>query len=339
MPNTRPLPATMRYVAAREPGPPDVLALAEGPLPQPKAGEVLVEVSHAGVNRPDCLQRAGAYPPPADASPIIGLEVAGTVVACGEGVTSWRVGDVVCALTPGGGYAEYCTTPAAFCLPIPKGLTLLEAASLPENFYTVWNNLFDRGRLKCGEKVLIHGGSSGIGLTAIQLAKQIDATVFTTVGSDDKAAYCRSLGADHAINYRTHDFVAEIARITGKRGVDVVLDMVGGDYIEKNLKCLALEGRLVIIAFLRGGRVEVDWRPIMMKRLTVTGSTLRASPTERKAEIANSLREKVWPLLESREVKPVVHRVFPLAEAAAAHALMESSQHVGKIMLEVRGGG
>jgi len=339
MPNTRPLPATMRYVAAREPGPPDVLALAEGPLPQPKAGEVLVEVSHAGVNRPDCLQRAGAYPPPADASPIIGLEIAGTVVACGEGVTSWRVGDVVCALTPGGGYAEYCTTPAAFCLPIPKGLTLLEAASLPENFYTVWNNLFDRGRLKCGEKVLIHGGSSGIGLTAIQLAKQIDATVFTTVGSDDKAAYCRSLGADHAINYRTHDFVAEIARITGKRGVDVVLDMVGGDYIEKNLKCLALEGRLVIIAFLRGGRVEVDWRPIMMKRLTVTGSTLRASPTERKAEIANSLREKVWPLLESREVKPVVHRVFPLAEAAAAHALMESSQHVGKIMLEVRGGG
>jgi len=338
MPNHRPLPATMRYVAAREPGPPDVLALADGPLPQPKAGEVLIEVSHAGVNRPDCLQRAGAYPPPSDASPIIGLEVAGTVVACGEGVTSWRVGDVVCALTPGGGYAEYCTTPAAFCLPIPKGLTLVEAASLPENFYTVWNNLFDRGRLKCGEKVLIHGGSSGIGLTAIQLAKQIDATVFATVGSDDKAAYCRSLGADHAINYRTHDFVAEVARVTGKRGVDVVLDMVGGDYIEKNLKCLALEGRLVIIAFLRGGRVEVDWRPIMMKRLTVTGSTLRASPTERKAEIAHSLRENVWPLLESREVKPVVHRVFPLAEAAAAHALMESSQHIGKIMLEVRGG-
>jgi NADPH2:quinone reductase len=338
MPNHRPLPATMRYVAAREPGPPDVLALADGPLPQPKAGEVLIEVSHAGVNRPDCLQRAGAYPPPSDASPIIGLEVAGAVVACGEGVTSWRVGDVVCALTPGGGYAEYCTTPAAFCLPIPKGLKLMEAASLPENFYTVWNNLFDRGRLKCGEKVLIHGGSSGIGLTAIQLAKQIDATVFATVGSDDKAAYCRSLGADHVINYRTHEFVAEVARVTGKRGVDVVLDMVGGDYIEKNLKCLALEGRLVIIAFLRGGRVEVDWRPIMMKRLTVTGSTLRASPTERKAEIAHSLRENVWPLLESREVKPVVHRVFPLAEAAAAHALMESSQHIGKIMLEVRGG-
>ena len=332
----RPLPATMRHIAVREPGPPDVLAIAEGPLPQPKAGEVLIEVSYAGVNRPDCAQRAGKYPPPPDASPILGLEVAGVIAACGEGVTSWRAGDAVCALTPGGGYAEYCTTPAAFCLPFPKGLTALEAASLPENFFTVWNNVFDRGRLKRGEKVLIHGGSSGIGLTAIQLAKQYDATVIATVGSDDKAAYCRSLGADHTINYRTQDFVAEVARITGKRGVDLVLDMVGGDYIEKNLKCLALEGRLVIIAFLKGSRVEVDWMPIMMKRLTVTGSTMRASPTARKAEIANSLREKVWPLIESRAVKPVVHRVFPLAEAAAAHALMESSQHVGKIMLAVR---
>jgi putative PIG3 family NAD(P)H quinone oxidoreductase len=336
MPTARPLPVTMRHIAAREAGPPDVLAIAEGPVPTPKADEVLIEVSHAGVNRPDCAQRNGSYPPPADASPIIGLEVAGVVAACGANVTSWHVGDEVCALTPGGGYAEYCTTPAAFCLPIPKGLSPLEAASLPENFFTVWNNLFDRGRLKCGEKVLIHGGSSGIGLTAIQLAKQIDATVFTTVGSDDKAAYCRSLGADHAINYRTQDFVSEIARITGKRGVDIVLDMVGGDYIEKNLKSLALEGRLVMIAFLRGGRVEVDWRHIMMRRLTVTGSTLRASPAERKAAIAGSLRENVWPLLESREVKPVVHRVFPLAEAAAAHVLMESSQHIGKIMLAVR---
>ena len=331
----RPLPATMRHIAVREPGPPDVLAIAEGPLPQPKAGEVLIEVSYAGVNRPDCSQRAGKYAPPPDASPILGLEVAGVIAACGEGVTSWHAGDAVCALTPGGGYAEYCTTPAAFCLPFPEGLTALEAASLPENFFTVWNNVFDRGRLKRGEKVLIHGGSSGIGLTAIQLAKQYDATVIATVGSDDKAAYCRSLGADHTINYRTQDFVAEVARITGKRGVDLVLDMVGGDYIEKNLKCLALEGRLVIIAFLKGSRVEVDWMPIMMKRLTVTGSTMRASPAGRKAEIANSLREKVWPLIESRAVKPVVHRVFPLAEAAAAHALMESSQHVGKIMLAV----
>ena len=335
MPIARPLPATMRHIAVREPGPPDVLAIAEGPLPQPKAGEVLIEVSYAGVNRPDCSQRAGKYAPPPDASPILGLEVAGVIAACGEGVTSWHAGDAVCALTPGGGYAEYCTTPAAFCLPFPEGLTALEAASLPENFFTVWNNVFDRGRLKRGEKVLIHGGSSGIGLTAIQLAKQYDATVIATVGSDDKAAYCRSLGADHTINYRTQDFVAEVARITGKRGVDLVLDMVGGDYIEKNLKCLALEGRLVIIAFLKGSRVEVDWMPIMMKRLTVTGSTMRASPTARKAEIANSLREKVWPLIESRAVKPVVHRVFPLAEAAAAHALMESSQHVGKIMLAV----
>ena len=336
MPIHRPLPATMRFVTAREAGPPDVLVIADGPLPQPKAGEVLIEVSSAGVNRPDCAQRAGSYPPPPDASPVIGLEVAGTIAACGEGVTSWQVGDAVCALTPGGGYAEYCSTPAAFCLPIPKGLTLLEAASLPENYFTVWNNLFDRGRLKRGEKVLVHGGSSGIGLTAIQLAKQYDATVFATVGSDDKAAYCLSLGADHAINYRSQDFVAEVARITGKRGVDVVLDMVGGDYIEKNLRCLALEGRLVIIAFLHGSKVEVEWRHIMMKRLTVTGSTMRASPIERKARIANSLREKVWPLLEGGAVKPVVHRVFPLADAAGAHALMESSQHVGKIMLTVR---
>jgi len=337
MPIDRPLPASMRYVAAREPGPPDVLAIAEGPLPQLKAGEVLIEVSHAGVNRPDCAQRAGTYPPPPDASPIIGLEIAGTIVACAPDVTTWRTGDVVCARTPGGGYAEYFTTPAGFCLPIPAGLTSLEAASLPENYFTVWNNLVDRGRLARGDKVLIHGGSSGIGLAAIQLAKQNGATVFTTAGSDDKTALCRSLGADHAINYRTQDFVAEVARITGKTGVDVILDMVGGDYIEKNLKCLALEGRLVMIAFLHGGRVEVDWRHIMMRRLTVTGSTLRASPAGRKFELAKALLENVWPMLESGRVKTVVHRVFPLAEAAAAHALMESSQHVGKIMLAVRG--
>jgi len=336
MPNRNTLPATMRYVAAREPGPPDVLTIAEGPVPKPTAGEVLIAVSHAGVNRPDCAQRAGTYPPPPDASPIIGLEVAGEIAACGDGVTAWQVGDKVCALTPGGGYAEYCTTPASFCLPIPKGLTQLEAASLPENFFTVWNNVFDRAHLARGETVLIHGGTSGIGVTAIQLAKQYDAIVITTVGSDEKAEFCRLLGADHAINYKTHDFVAEVARITQKHGVDVVLDMVGGDYIEKNLKSLALEGRLVMIAFLHGARAEIDWRHIMMRRLTVTGSTLRASPTERKAAIANSLRAKVWPLIEGGGVKPVIHRVFPLAEAAAAHALMESSQHIGKIMLEVR---
>ena len=330
-----PIPQKMRYVAAREPGPPDVLALAETEVPTPKAGEVLIEVGYAGVNRPDCIQRAGHYPPPPGASPILGLEVAGRVVALGDGVTQWRVGDVVCALTPGGGYAEYCTTPASFCLPLPKGLSLLEAASLPENYYTVWNNVFDRVHLTAGETILIHGGSSGIGLTAIQLAKVFGATAITTVGSAEKVAFCRAIGADHVINYREQDFVAEVAALTGKQGVNVVLDMVGGDYIEKNLKCLALEGRMVFIAFLQGGKVTVDWRSIMMKRLTVTGSTLRASPDARKAEIAASLRAKVWPLFGSGQLKPVINRVFPLGEAAAAHALMESSAHIGKIMLEV----
>jgi len=329
------LPDTMRYIAAREPGPPDVLGIAQGPVPVPQAGEVLVAVSYAGVNRPDCLQRAGAYPPPPDASPIIGLEIAGTVVALGSGVTSWSIGDHVCALTPGGGYAEYCTTPADYCLPIPEPLNEIEAASLPENYYTVWNNVFDRGGLKAGETVLIHGGSSGIGLTAIQLARRFGANVITTVGTDDKAEFCRGLGAHHAINYRTQDFVAEVAAITGKRGVDLILDMVGGDYIPKNLKCLANDGRLVFIGFMQGGRAEVDWRHIMVKRLTITGSTLRASPTARKAEIARALRAKVWPLFARRELKPVIHRVFPLADAAAAHALMESSTHIGKIMLAV----
>jgi NADPH2:quinone reductase len=330
-----PLPTMMRHIAAREPGPPDVLALIDGPVPRPKPREVLIEVAAAGVNRPDCLQRAGAYPPPADASTIIGLEVAGRIVACGEGVGELKVGDVVCALTPGGGYAQYCTTPAGFCLPIPKGMTPLEAASLPETFFTVWNNLVDRGRLRRGETVLIHGGTGGIGLTAIQIARHFGATVIATAGSDEKAAFCRTMGAAHAINYRAQDFVAEVARITSKRGVDVVLDMVGGDYVEKNLKSLALEGRLVIIAFLRGSRVEVDWRHIMLKRLTVTGSTLRASPVERKIAIAQALLRDVWPLLESGAVKTVIHRVFPLAEAAAAHALMESNTHVGKIVLAV----
>jgi len=330
-----PLPTTMRYVNAREPGPPDVLSLAEGPLPATREREVLISVSYAGVNRPDCLQRAGAYPPPTDASPVIGLEVAGTIVACGSGVTEWNVGDQVCALTPGGGYAEYCATPADFCLPIPEPLNLLEAASLPENYFTVWNNVFDRGHLAPGETALFHGGSSGIGLTAIQLGKRFGATVITTVGSADKADYCLKIGADHAINYREQDFVAEVARITGKRGVDLILDMVGGDYIVRNLKSLAIDGRLVFIGFLGGGRAEIDWRPLMVRRLTVTGSTLRASPDARKAEIARSLRERVWPLFAQRELKPVIHRVFPLAEAAAAHALMESSQHIGKIMLAI----
>jgi len=326
----------MRYVVAREPGPPDVLVLDETATPAPKPGEVLIEVAYAGVNRPDCIQRAGNYPPPADASPIIGLEVAGTVVALGEGVTEWRLGDRICALAPGGGYAEYCAAPAAWCLPYPEGLSALEAASLPENYFTVWNNLFDRVQLKAGETVLIHGGSGGIGLAAIQLAHAFGAITITTVGSDDKAAFCKTMGADQAINYRQQDFAAEVAAITGKRGVDVILDIVGGDYIEKNLKCLGLEGRMAIIAFLQGSKVTVDWRHIMMKRLTVTGSTLRASPAARKAALARSMRDKVWPLFAEGKLKPVIHRVFPLADAADAHRLMESSAHIGKIMLAVR---
>ena len=330
------LPSTMHYVLAREPGPPEVLTVAEAAVPAPRRGEVLLRVAYAGVNRPDCIQRAGGYPPPADASPIIGLEVSGTVVAVGEGVEQWCGGETVCALTPGGGYAEYCATPAGYCLPLPRGLSLLEAASLPENYFTVWHNVFERGRLQEGETLLVHGGSSGIGLAAIQLAKAFGATVVTTVGNAAKAAFCRGIGADQVIEYREQDFAAEVARITAKRGVDVVLDMVGGDYIEKNLKCLALEGRLVFIAFLHGSRVEVDWRHIMLKRLTVTGSTMRASPHERKIAIAQALRKRVWPLFEAGVLKPVIYRVLPLAEAAAAQALMESSQHIGKIMLAVR---
>jgi putative PIG3 family NAD(P)H quinone oxidoreductase len=329
------IPTKMRYVEAREPGPPEVLRLAETEVPKPRPDEVLIEVAYAGVNRPDCSQRAGNYPPPPDASPIIGLEVAGKIVALGENVRDWRLGDVVCALTPGGGYAEYCTTPAAFCLPLPSGLSALEAASLPENYFTVWNNVFDRAHLAAGETILVHGGSGGIGLATIQLAKAFGANVITTVGSAEKAEFCRDIGADHVVNYREQDFVAEVATITGKRGVDVVLDIVGGDYFERNLRCLAPEGRLVIIASLQGSRATIDFRHVMLRRLTITGSTLRASPTRRKAEIARSLREKVWPLFEAGKLKPVVDRVFPLAEAAAAHALMESSAHIGKLMLEV----
>jgi putative PIG3 family NAD(P)H quinone oxidoreductase len=330
------IPATMRHIAVPAAGPPDVMTMAEGPVPAARAGEVLVEVAYAGVNRPDCAQRAGTYPPPPDASPILGLEVAGRIVACGADVKDWKRGDEVCALAPGGGYAQYCVTPAAWCLPIPTGLSLEQAASLPETYFTVWNNVFDRARLVNGESFLVHGGTSGIGLTAIQLAKAFGATVFTTAGSPEKVAFCRSMGADHAIDYSTQDFEAEIARITQKRGIDVILDMVGGDYIEKNLKSLALEGRLVQIAFMKKSRVECDWRRIMLKRLTVTGSTMRASPFERKAELARELRSKVWPLFERGALKTVIHATFPLAEAAKAHSLMESSQHIGKIMLAVQ---
>jgi len=325
----------MPYTAIREPGPPDVLIPATGALPVLKAGEVLIEVAYAGVNRPDCLQRSGAYPPPADASPILGLEVAGRIAAVADGVTAWNVGDVVCALTPGGGYAKYCATPAGFCLPVPEGLTLREAAAIPENFYTVWYNLFDRIAFKPGETMLIHGGTSGIGLTAIQLCKAFGATVIATAGSAAKVAFCLELGADHAIDYKQQDFVAEVARITNKRGVDVVLDMVGGGYVDRNLKSMAIEGRLSQIAFLEGNKVNIDMRHVMMKRLTVTGSTLRASPQARKEQLAKALREHVWPLFAQGKLRVVIQQEFPLAEAARAHALMESGTLIGKIVLAV----
>ena len=298
------LPESMRHIAIAQPGGPDVMHMATGSLPQPRADEVLIEVAYAGVNRPDCAQRAGTYPPPPDASPILGLEVAGRIVAKGDDARGWNVGDDVCALVPGGGYAEYCTTPAAWCLPVPRGLSLEEAAGLPENFYTVWNNVFERAKLRAGEWFLVHGGTSGIGLCAIQLAKAFGATVVTTAGSPEKIAFCTNIGADHAIDYRQQDFAEEVKRITARRGVDVILDMVGGDYVERNLKCLALEGRLAQIAFLKGSRVECDLRFMMLKRLTLTGSTLRASPSPHKAALARELRAKVWPRREQGQVKP-----------------------------------
>jgi putative PIG3 family NAD(P)H quinone oxidoreductase len=330
------LPATMRHVAIREPGPPSVLDVVEALVPALKSGEVLIEVAYAGVNRPDCLQRAGAYPPPADASPILGLEVAGRIVALGEGVSHWRIGDEVCALTPGGGYAEYCAAPAGFCLPLPPGLSLREAAGVPENFFTVWYNLFDRMHFAPGETMLIHGGTSGIGLTAIQLAKAHGAAVIATAGSDEKVEFCRAMGADHGINYKTQDFVAEVARITNKHGADVVLDMVGGDYVERNLRAMAPDGRLAQIGFMQGSKVAIEMAHILVKRLTVSGSTLRRSPQERKVALANALRDHVWPLFAQGRIKVVVAKTFPMAEAAQAHTLMESGQLIGKIILAVR---
>ena len=331
------IPATMRAVAMREPGPPDVLGVAEQPVPKPRDHEVLIEVAYAGVNRPDCLQRAGGYPPPPDASPTLGLEVSGRVAACGSAVERWKVGDRVCALVAGGGYAEYCVAPEAWCLPVPGNVTLRDAAGLPETHFTVWNNVFDRGRLASGEWILVHGGTSGIGLTAIQLAKQFGASVVATAGSPEKVAFCRDIGADHAVDYKTQDFVAEVARVTGKRGVDVVLDTIGGDYIARNLRCLATDGRLVMIGFLKGSKAEIDFRFLMVRRQTITGSTLRASPFERKAVLAKTLEANVWPLYAQGKLRTVTHAVFPLDQAARAHALMESSAHVGKILLAVRG--
>ncbi|MBL8670106.1 MAG: NAD(P)H-quinone oxidoreductase [Alphaproteobacteria bacterium] len=328
------LPATMTAVEIAKPGGPEVLRPAERPVPQPGAGEVLVKVAAAGVNRPDVVQRQGNYAPPPGTTDIPGLEIAGTVVAAGPDVGADWVGRAVTALVAGGGYAPYCTAPVPQCLPYPAGFDALRAAALPETFFTVWSNVFDRGGLKPGERFLVHGGTSGIGTTAIQLAKAFGARVFATAGSAAKAQACRDLGADVAIDYRSEDFVAVVARET-KDGVELILDMVGGSYTQRNLQALAPDGRLVQIAFLQGSKGEINLLPVMLKRLTITGSTLRPRSVAFKGAIARALAEKVWPLLAAGTVKPVIHKTFPLAEAAEAHRLMESSAHVGKIMLAV----
>jgi putative PIG3 family NAD(P)H quinone oxidoreductase len=325
---------TMRAIEITEAGGPDVLKPCERPMPQPGVGEVIIKVAYAGVNRPDALQRAGMYAPPPTASDLPGLEASGTIVAVGEGVDDWAEGDEVCALLPGGGYAEYVLTPAAHCLPIPKGMGLKEAACLPETFFTVWSNVFQRGGLQAGERFLVHGGSSGIGTTAIQLANVFGARVFATAGSDEKCAACLELGAERAINYRDEDFV-EVLRAEG--GANLILDMVGGSYIPRNIKALADDGRLVQIAFLTGPKVELNFAQIMTRRLTVTGSTLRPQSDLAKARIAEALREQVWPLLDAGRVAPVMDSEFAFEEAAAAHARMESSGHIGKIVLRVAG--
>ena len=323
----------MIAIEIREPGEPDVLVPVERPAPAPGAGEVLIKVMAAGVNRPDVFQRRGRYPPPPGASDIPGLEVSGVIEALGSDVSEWRVGEAVCALVTGGGYAEYCVAPAPQCLPVPRGVDVVTAAAIPETFFTVWTNVFQRGRLRPNESILVHGGSSGIGTTAIQLAKARGSRVFATAGSAEKCAACERLGADRAINYRIADFVAAVGELTGGRGVDVILDMVGGDYFARNIDALALEGRLVEIATLQGVKAELNIQTIMHRRLTITGSTLRARPVADKAAIAVELRQHVWPLLESGTVKPIVHATFPLRHAAEAHRVMESSAHIGKLLL------
>jgi NADPH2:quinone reductase len=322
----------MRAIEISTPGGPDVLKPVTRPRPEPAAGQVVIKVAYAGVNRPDALQRAGNYAPPPDASDLPGLEASGEVVAVGQGVSWPAIGDQVCALLPGGGYAEYVATPAAHCLPLPKGLGLKEAACLPETYFTVWTNVFMRGGLKAGERFLVHGGSSGIGTTAIQLARMFGARVFATAGSAEKCAKCEELGADRAINYREEDFV-KILKAEG--GADLILDMVGGDYIPRNVSCMAMEGRLVQIAFLGGPKAELNFAQVMVKRLTITGSTLRPQSDAAKAEIARGLREHVWPLLDAGRIAPVMDSEFALEDAAKAHARMESSDHIGKIVLKV----
>jgi len=317
------------------PGEPEVLVPVERPVPSPGRDELLIKVAAAGVNRPDVMQRRGKYPPPPGASDIPGLEVAGTVAAVGDGVQQFRVGDRVCALVSGGGYAEYCVAPAPQCLPVPQSLDLTSAAAIPETFFTVWTNVFDRGRLRSGESMLVHGGSSGIGTTAIQLARARGARVFATAGSDEKCRACEQLGAERCINYRDADFVAVVRDATGGRGVDLVLDMIGAEYFSRNLEVLAVEGRLVEIATQRGAKAELNIALIMQRRLTITGSTLRARSVAEKGVVAAQVHEHVWPLLESGTVKPHIFATFPLRDAAAAHRLLEASTHVGKVVLIV----
>jgi NADPH2:quinone reductase len=333
MPN---LPQTMTCIAIREPGPPDVLTRETRPLPRPGPGEILIEVAAAGVNRPDIAQRQGRYPPPPDASDLPGLEVAGRVVALGAGATRFQLGDKVCSLVHGGGYAEYCTVHETIAQPIPGTLSFVEAAAIPETFFTVWSNVFERGGLKAGETLLVHGGSSGIGTTAIMLAKAFGAKVIITAGSAEKCAFCRSLGADVAIDYKIEDFVDAVMAATSDRGADVILDMVGGPYVQMNYRAAAMDGRIVQIATLLGYRVSLDLRPITAKRLIHTGSTLRPRSVEGKAAISRALAEKVWPLLAAGRCKPVIDSTYPLREAAHAHARMETSAHIGKIVLTVR---
>lgn len=323
----------MQVIEITQPGGPEVLKLAERAKPVAAADEVLIHIEAAGVNRPDCAQRQGVYPPPAGATDIPGLEVAGVITEVGSAVTNWKVGDRVCALVVGGGYAEYVNVPEGQCLPVPEGMTMTEAAALPETFFTVWTNLFEGGRLQKGETVLIHGGAGGIGTTAIQMASRMGARVLTTGGKPESVSICRDLGAERVIQYKSEDFAEAVRDFTGGRGVDVILDMIGGDYFQKNLDSLAVQGRLVQIATMQGARVQLDLRQMMFKRLTLTGSTLRARPVEEKSRIARALRQHIWPLLNQGQMKPVIFRELPLREASQAHALMESSQHTGKIVL------
>ena len=332
---SQPLPSSMRAIEITTPGGPEVLKPADRPTPAPAPGEVLIQVAAAGINRPDCLQRRGRYPVPPGASDIPGLEVAGRIVALGEGVATWKVGDEACALLAGGGYAQFTNVPAEQCLPIPKGLSMIEAASLPETFFTVWSMVWGRGQLAAGETLLVHGGSSGIGVTAIQMARALGHKVFITAGSDEKCRACLALGADHAINYRTEDFASEVKALTNGRGVDVILDMVAGEYVARDIAALADDGRIVILALLGGAKGEVPFDPILRRRLTITGGTLRPRPVAFKGEVARDLKARIWPLLESGRIKPVIHATFALEEAGKAHALMESGAHIGKIVLTV----